>query len=338
MLFRFSPAPRVLLVGLLAGYLIFLVVAVILASYWPQPPSWIALANEVSPHLFVPAPILLVVSLLLRARVAFAIGVAPIALFAALYGMRFVPAPAASAGPESQEIVVYSANVAERRTGYAPLLTQVARAQVDVFAVQEPSPRTNDLQEGLATLLPYHVLEPQRNGRGVGVWSRFPILDAQTLNLGEERGNLSQRVRLDVGGRVVTLYNVHLNAPFVPDWAYDAGMRRRQVEALLTDVQAQDGPVILAGDFNLTERTYDYRRLAQTLTDGYAAAGWGRGLGLTFPTPEWAKPLGLWLAPYVRIDYVWTGAGVSAREVRVVDGNGSDHLGLVARIALPGGS
>jgi vancomycin resistance protein VanJ len=321
------------LIGLGALYLILLIVALVLASYWPQPPGLIGAASEVGPYLFLPAPVLLALALVLRSPGAIASGVVPIVLFVALYGSRFIPPLAVREGAAEQEIVVYSANLALRQDGFAPLLSQIAATNPDVLAVQELSPEADELHEALAATLPHHVPERPRDWPGVGFWSRFPILDAETLNFDDERGNLSQRVRLDVRGQVVTFYNVHLNVPTGEDWSYDASLRRHQVEGLIADVKAQTGPVILAGDHNLTERTYDYRRLAQTLTDGYAATGWG--LGHTFPAPESMGRIERLLAPYIRIDYVWTGPGVSAREVRIVDGTGSNHLALVARIAVP---
>ncbi len=355
------------LVVLLAVYAVVLLVAAVGASYWPAPPRVIALLNELAILLFGPAPILLALALLLRARLAIVLAALPVALFVTLYGARFVPVSTASARPHQQEIVVYTANIAHRREGFGPLLDQIEREQPDVVLVQELIEGADELDAGLTAMMekrprgptgapgpatgerepldiPRHrALAPRRDYTGVGMWSRFPIVDVAVFPPAYRGANLSQRVRIDVEGTIVTVYNVHLNAPVNARWEpspnpldllaiYQRGTRSERVGAILADAQAQPGPVLLAGDFNLTDRTYDYRRLADQLTDVFAATGWG--LGATFPAPESTRRLVGLVSPLIRIDYVWAGRDVSPRAARVVEAAGSDHLGLVARLAL----
>lgn len=332
MLCPFSPRLRRWLTGVLAAYALLLLVALFVASFWPLPPPGIAVLNELAGLLFLPAPALLAAAVIVRARGAMALAALPFMLFAALYGGRFIPTPPASAGPRHQELVVYTANILQGRVDPGRFRALIRDVDPDIVAVQELSTGSGAVTEILGERLEYRALAPRSDFTGAGLWSRFPIVEAETLLLGGERGNLSQRVRLDVHGQIVTVYNIHLNAPVTDAWyLYDASLRRTQVERLLADIRDQRGPVLLAGDFNLTDRTYDYRRLADALTDAYVAAG--SGLGLTFPSADrWG------LGPLIRIDYIWTGPTVSAREVKVVDSAGSDHHGLVARITIPAAS
>jgi vancomycin resistance protein VanJ len=112
-------------------------------------------------------------------------------------------------------------------------------------------------------------------------------------------------------------------------------LRRAHIQALLTRVRAIDAPLIVVGDFNMVDQNADYRLLTQYLHDSYRAAGYG--FGHTFPRPgafyfrsrRLVLPLSL-----VRIDYIFTSGHWRALEAHVNTHGGSDHLAVLARLAL----
>ena len=102
--------------------------------------------------------------------------------------------------------------------------------------------------------------------------------------------------------------------------------RVRQVEALLATIATlPEAPIVVGGDLNATPDTRAPARMAAVLRDAWTAAG--RGAGATFPAA----------APAARIDYLFVGAGLEIRSIRVVSGPeapASDHLPVVATLRL----
>ncbi|GGW29393.1 hypothetical protein GCM10010340_03830 [Streptomyces griseoloalbus] len=120
-----------------------------------------------------------------------------------------------------------------------------------------------------------------------------------------ERGKVL-RTDIDVHGRVISFYNVHipvqldiLRSPLTGGF-YDevhrrAAARERQYAALLRDVDANPRPVFVAGDFNTTPAMGDLDGLRDTLRDALPASG-------TLLPGTWnTEGLGLW-----RLDWAFT--------------------------------
>jgi vancomycin resistance protein VanJ len=327
---------------LLIGYLLFLFMGAVWASLTPYAPWWLSLASEFAFFLFAFAPITLALALVRPSRMSLCLGLAPIAIFLALYGGRIVPHPRVSASPSGREIVVYTQNLAGLYTLTERLKTEVERVRPDLLAAQEVPDYVVELQALADPILPYSALEPRPDPSGVGAWSKYPILESQAFRPADT-GHLSTRLRVDLGGETLTFYSVHLNPPWPRGWdgnlkptaffrPVESTLRRSQVEGLISDLQKQTGPVIVAGDFNMSDRTYDYRQLSRVLTDSFTAGG--TGLGHTFPAREDWWPFGSLLPPALRIDYIWLGQGLIARDVQVSEYVRSDHKGLIAHIAL----
>ena len=89
------------------------------------------------------------------------------------------------------------------------------------------------------------------------------------------------------------------------------------------------GPIILMGDFNLTDQTRHYSQITRTLTDVYREAGWG--LGHTFPAGGFYPRVPL---PLIRIDYIFHSRELAGLEARTGDSVGSDHIPVIARLSL----
>jgi endonuclease/exonuclease/phosphatase family metal-dependent hydrolase len=94
------------------------------------------------------------------------------------------------------------------------------------------------------------------------------------------------------------------------------------VERLRVAAAAEAAPVVMAGDFNMSDRQLGYRRLTTDLRDAMTAAGWGHA---TFPDGIWAPLL-------MRIDHVFVPADWCAARSRTLDVPGSDHDGLEVEV------
>ena len=130
----------------------------------------------------------------------------------------------------------------------------------------------------------------------------------------------------------MALYNLH---PPPPHWflrAFDASDRQRALNVSLRRAAAETLPVVLAGDFNLTDQTRDYQTIVGAgFQDAFRAAGWG--LGLTFADFSYLSPLFSLAPPFIRIDYVFADETFTPVEARVGASAGSDHYALRAVLA-----
>ncbi|MEQ9142865.1 MAG: endonuclease/exonuclease/phosphatase family protein [Parvibaculaceae bacterium] len=148
--------------------------------------------------------------------------------------------------------------------------------------------------------------------------ARFP------LQPGKSRNGV-QRAMVDMQGQKVGLRNLHA----VRGVDEDAG-QLAFVDHLIADLATVYSPVILAGDFNMTEGNEGYRRLRQWLRNVHEEAG--RGFGFTFATPQ--RRFGT-LAPLIRIDHIFTSRHFEVLNARALGQFGnSDHFPIDAVLLL----
>ena len=104
-------------------------------------------------------------------------------------------------------------------------------------------------------------------------------------------------------------------------------------------VEATDQPLLMLGDFNITRQHDLYEEIEATgLTDVFNTAG--HGLGFTMPVRLQALKVisdrlaSIRIIPLARIDYIWASEAWLPLESWVGDDAGSDHLPVMARLAL----
>lgn len=222
-----------------------------------------------------------------------------------------------------------------RRWGGA--VASILAERADVVALQEVShDAARAIGASLAVQYPHQAWRPAADFAGAGLLSRFPIIEDDTFLL-SDRGFLCQHVRFQLRERATSYFNVHLKAPrlHVPAFRYDAAVRERELDELDARVARMSEPLIVSGDFNMTDRSPGYRRLTRLLRDAYRDAG--RAPGWTFPNPPRRGLLRvpLWPVPFaiIRIDYIFHSAHFVAKRARVGDGDGSDHRPVIATLA-----
>lgn len=313
----------------------------LLLRRWPgERLAPVAFANSFAHILVLPALLLLPVTLALRwfklAAALFRVSVVAAAWYGP-YALPRRPRPAPASAPRLT-LLTFNQRVMGHKA--ADLARVIREADADVVAMQELHPDSAALFEReLADLYPYRALHPHPTNvfHGQGVLSRYPILESSPRRT--EMGH--QRVRLDMDGRRVVLYNVHAAYPFVR-----GGFHKRRQNIGATGHLAQDepDPVLLAGDFNMTPQSGPYAMLREAFGDAYRTAG--RGLGFTY-RPEGGGPhlvelplrlldrLGWEPGPLARIDYVFHDEHWLPQSAQVwPDSGGSDHYPIKAVLAL----
>lgn len=295
------------------------------------------LANTFAPWWYAPVPAILVAGLVLRSRALSLGGAVAAAAFVAAWWQLFAPRPAPT--PASNEsLTVMTLNVLADNPRHGELAAAVTAENPDLVAFQELEPdAAADLVRELDGRYPHHALVPEVK-RGAGVFSKYPLRDAGRLRL-SDGGNWSQRLLVQTPLGPLTLFNVHPAVPTVRadgqgplglPIAYDTTRRSAEVARLVELVDGAGGPVLVTGDFNLSEYSRDYRLLRARLGDAYRAAGWG--FGHTFPRAgSFPKSLPApW--PVVRLDYVWHSPELRPIAAHVGPSGGSDHRAVVVRL------
>jgi endonuclease/exonuclease/phosphatase family metal-dependent hydrolase len=176
---------------------------------------------------------------------------------------------------------------------------------------------------GLLHDLPYAVVERDARSETVGLLSRLPLEDVTTRRVA---GRALPRATVRVDGTPVRVLTAHPLPPL-------PGLGRLWREALADlarEVEAEPLPTVVAGDLNADRDHAPFRRLLGAgLRDAHDSRG--RGLARTWPAR----------LPLLHLDRVLVrdgdGAALGVRDVSEARVPGSDHLAVVAELAvLPG--
>lgn len=247
-----------------------------------------------------------------------------------------------TAPPQAQRLRVATFNLHAETREIDPLLRVIRALAADVIALQELSvPVADRIELELADLYPYRLLYPgggEERYWGRALLSRYPVIAETSLPLIFPIPNRLQWATLDIAGQPVTVYNFHA-PPSRPIFGQpvDLKPRREQIANLLALAGGANGPVLLLGDFNTLDLDSNYAHITRQYRDVFREVGWG--LGYTNPDSSYpqARESPLWLPAYQRVDYVFANSGFTALEAQVwPDSGGSDHLPLLATLALTG--
>ena len=314
-------------------YAAVIVALALLWSFGPADVKWLTLSSMFAPLLFAPLFLLAPLAFFVRSGPLRASALVLLGLFIVLFGARFLPpGPAGAEGAAELRVVTFNQLNTNARvdTVLGALLAQDA----DLIALQELSPAVAAaLETRLKTAYPYAEFRAAEGTTGIGLFSRYPI-----TSVAYEWIPQVQRATVRARGVDLTVLNVHAPAPYDPERsdgflaAYDPRQREPRFGTLLERIDEASGPLVVLGDFNLSDREPRYGDLSARLTDAYRAAAWG--FGFTFP--NYTRVRGVPVPPLIRIDYVWMGGGVTPIDAEVVCEGGSDHCMVVADVGIPG--
>lgn len=201
---------------------------------------------------------------------------------------------------------LYQKNMLYKNAELAALEADIRAANAQIVTLQEVSEANMAMVEKLRDLYPTQQLCPGRGVGGPAVLTRLepvagtafcgPNLAALQVVAGEER---------------FWLVSIHLHWP----WPY---RQSDHVDLLLPILDQLNGPVVMAGDFNMVRWGHAVTRLSEIVGTRPAGATFGSYIGLSDLLP-------------LPIDHVFApeGGRVSPRPAL-----GSDHLGVLAEVEL----
>lgn len=244
------------------------------------------------------------------------LGAGLLALSVLRYGGAPLP-PAQAAGP-SLRFVSFNHPGGQR---HAPAIGEwLERSGADVVALQElDSPQA---VQALAAALPSlpHVHAHFGRWADVTIFSRWPILQAQTVEL-VPGGAQAAKVRVDWQGQAVTVVGVHLHWPIGAD---NVRLRNAELQALAALARDTPGPLLIGGDFNITQWSpvFDAAFATAPLLDC------ARGQGLVNSWPSFFPPAA------IRIDHCLASPHWQMLQVRAGPALGSDHRPMLNELVL----
>jgi endonuclease/exonuclease/phosphatase (EEP) superfamily protein YafD len=264
------------------------------------------------PAAAVAAALVCALNAALRRRLRYAVPAASF-LVCAVVAIWFPRTPHATAAPVDPFVLV-SANVFIDNPTPSAAARSLADRQADVLVLVEATQELRDALTG--SLVGYaHATRGEARGEDLGeldIYSRWPLEPRERFQ--DLPKSAAFAVTVDRPGAPFGLVAVHLPNPLheisFPD-------HLAMTQRLLADAHAGGGPVVLAGDFNTSDRTHAYGALTTSTRDAmrttWAVATYGSGF---------FRLLAL------RIDYVlepptWCSAGATTFEIP-----GSDHRGV----------
>ena len=206
-----------------------------------------------------------------------------------------------------------------RNEDWAAVARYLENSDADAIVLQEVS----ELQaQELAANMPSYphrtvAADPMHS---VVVFSRMPLLEVTAEGLA---GGLTRasRVSLAWQGQRITILGTHLHWPL---GSSNAAARNAELQHLSELARHEAGPLLLAGDFNLTS----WSRYFATFVSASGLNECALGQGLLATWPAQLRPA------RIRIDHCFASAHWRVRRVSIGPSVGSDHLPLIADLEL----
>lgn len=320
------------------AYLVALGLATLTTGVTPWASGPLAIVVIFLPYLFLPLVPLGLAALWLGGQVAKVSVTVGALLWVILFGPGLVAIPARPS-PDTDRLTIASWNVLQDNRDVAALRRLVVDAGASIVALQELSSEQRDALLGdpvIAARYRHRALYPNDRYLGMGLLSSFPVVEE-----GYRERPPVMWARLDLSGRRILVVNAHplpgrIAWLHVGDQAlpvgFDGVRRDDQIATILdlTESLRRPGePVLLVGDFNVTEREPAYRRIVAQFGDAKRAAGFGA----QNTWKSWFLVDRTWAV--LRIDYLFASAEFTptafATDCRP---SGSDHCLVRGEFAL----
>jgi endonuclease/exonuclease/phosphatase (EEP) superfamily protein YafD len=202
-------------------------------------------------------------------------------------------------------------------------LARIARflehSRADVIVLQEVDLARLAELSGMMRSYPHHVATPKVR-HGLVIFSRTPLTDIEHFEI-PARVTRITRAKVHWNGVGVAIIGAHLSWPISPG---KARQRAGELTMIAERARRETGPVLVAGDFNLTPWSGFFARFVEQ--SGLADCALDQGLLGTWPSQ--VPPVRL------RIDHCFASSHWKARNVEVGPKLGSDHLPVTVDLEL----
>lgn len=292
--------------------------------------------------LYLPLPVFLLLLLFPGRRWRALALTIPLLFFCYEYGAAFTPktyfASTAVAQAETP-LRVMTWNTYFKNSEVENLVSAVQHERPDILAVQEfGADYAKEFAATLKSNLPYQLTYPSWNPSGYALFSRYPLKEV-LQPLAGSRACPCIQATATINERDVTIIVIHPTIPYFDidfsrrlplPTSFDTYRQDYQHQIVLQRIAKADGPLLVVGDFNATDRMSIIQQYRQILTDSYREAGWG--FGFTFPYE--ATFHSFELPSLVRLDYIFHDDFWRATRSWIGQAHGADHRYVVADLVL----
>jgi endonuclease/exonuclease/phosphatase (EEP) superfamily protein YafD len=319
---RQSKVTRVLWIAVWSVTITLTVIA-LLRLFWHDGLWPLALLNAMTPYLYAPAYVSLVLGMFTR-RVALN-----------LLSLLLVGFHIASVGPEmlpgeqppdlGDDLKIVTSNLFFANQDKDALIDEIEAHFPDVLFAQEVTPEWEAALErrGMLDEYPYGDRVVREDAFGVALLSKLRLASVERVRMG---GVDQIAATIEHDGHTIELLNVHVPPPA----SFGLFSRHEStLEAIERWAKTRRGPFVIAGDFNSTPFSAFSSAMAPIAHDGWRLAK--SGLGGTAPN-------GRSFYPPVRIDRVFVSLDLTVPEMILGEGYGSDHKLLMARVSRAPGN
>jgi len=213
---------------------------------------------------------------------------------------------------------IVSANVNSKNPSVERAVADALAQQGDLVMLIEAGKGTFDIPAEYST-----VIRPKYSNQVI--LSRFParLLDKPS---GWPNDFRAHRLEVDAPTGRVIIYLAHLKRPHLGPRRIlhirgQLRAQRRERESLLTSAKGEGAPVVVAGDFNTSDRSRAYRRITGRFRDAMRA----RRAGPTYVSALWRPFL-------LRIDHIFAPLDWCSSQPDRFELHGSDHRGLAVDV------
>jgi endonuclease/exonuclease/phosphatase family metal-dependent hydrolase len=245
----------------------------------------------------------------------------------------------------------YYENLKERNSYYPQMMKLIKSQNADILCFEEYADE-KDMTDSNSTALtirkmgyPYYLFaetdsDPHSNSSGVIIFSKYPILNSDTINYGKDT-KAEHLVYIDIkrGEKIFRIFTTHLQSVRFEHNDYESlsklkrakdpgykdsrtiisklktGYQYRYSQAQTVEKQIEESPypVIITGDFNDVPNSNTYFTIKRKLQDSFLKKG--SFIGRTFR----------FISPTLRIDYILADKSFKVNQFRVLHVPYSDH-------------
>ncbi|MGV8882068.1 MAG: endonuclease/exonuclease/phosphatase family protein [Rhodoglobus sp.] len=307
-----APGRRALNAVVVASSLV-LAAVILLHNLVPDVGGLGLVLDSAAPWLGLAIPVLMLLAVFARRGRPWVAVLAPLVAWLVMFGASIVPLSWTAPAPSGDTLTVASQNVEVGSGTAAASAADLVATGAQVIAIQEMDGTTS---VEIAAVLDA-TYEYSYTVGTVGLWSMYPILNAQPqdLGLGWKRAIAAD---LETPQGLVSIYVVHAASARIGHHSDRDEMLRNLAEVLPND---ENDRVIAVGDFNAASTDRAFAPILSQLSEPHQSDGM---FGFTWP----ASPF-----PLTRLDH-FLQRGMEATSNTVIPAGGSDHLAILATVNL----
>jgi len=227
----------------------------------------------------------------------------------------YLSAASGPSTPNGKPIRALLLNLDHHNRAADRVISLVRMVDPDLILFIEVTRRWKTRLSALEQAYPFRVGLARPRGWGMLLLSRLPLECSQVLD--RRRSGIPGVVAgVSVGRRRLTLIGAH---PFAPVSRRYAASRNRQLAALARLAAAQERPVVVLGDLNITPWSPYFHQLLRA--GGLRDSRCGFGVQPTWPA--WCWPL------RIPIDHCLVSPGVAVHRRQIGPRVGSDHYPVI---------